>query len=579
MADLAGAPSPRQRADGLVERSKSLSDIGRWKDAEAQARRAVEADPAYPRARLQLAHVLATVGRGNEAAVLAKGVLAQEPTSAWAIRILGNWHSAHGRHAEAIALGEEAVRLSNGDSIALLYLSHAKKDAGDLVGARIAAERIVATYPDWPDGFVRLAETRHSPEEAAQAYREALRLDPHNDAALAGLAGLSRSLAQYREAVALAWSSLRSGVADKTRQRFFARSVWIYLAFSRIAAPLRSTHRALAEPFGEACARAFHATGPNVAARLLFAFRFEARVLAFWFALAAGMVGASFLPDALAGVLVPLLGMPVFLGLGIPFFVFFGGIAAARRLVDLRIVQSAGRGSLRSLLLRVAVSGFPLFGAAVTLLLVSPSWAGLWGWFLLMSIVLAVQDLVRWRDQWRDRRRTVEAGAARQWIAASVRERVQRWFTPARLAVLLAVALVAEIALRSFGKSVGPTQPPAMAVAALFAFLCFAIDSGARRVASRCEPGPRADRWRGLGRTLMDLAWLVAAATAIVAIGGRLFEGHAIEALYPILLLPFTVGGSWLLFRAARAAIVIVACEAARLVRPASTPRQPDHGP
>jgi tetratricopeptide (TPR) repeat protein len=564
---LAEAPSPRQRADGLIERSKSLSEIGRWKDAEVQARRAVEVDPSHARARLQLAHVLMALGRGNEAADLAKGVLAQEPSSAWAIRILGNWHGAQGRHGEAVALAEEAVRLSDGDRIALLYLSYAKRDASDLVGSRIAAERIVSEYPDWPDGFVRLAETRHSPEEAAQAYRAALRLDPHCDAALAGLAGLSGSLAQYREAVSLAWSSLRSDVADTTRQRFFARSAWIYLALSRIVAPLRGTHRALAEPFGEPCALAFRATGPNVAARLLFAFRFEALVLAIWAALAAAMLGATYLPGALSDVLVPLLGIPVFLGLAIPFFMFFGVIAAARRLLDLRIVQWAGRGSLGSLLARAAVSGAMLFGLTIVLLLLWPSWVGLWGWILMMSIVLMVQDLSRWRDQWRDSRRTMEAGSTRQQVAAAISERAQRWFTPARLAAFLAGTLVAEVALRGIEKSIEASDPPATAIAALGALICYAIDFGTRRFAARCEPGPRADRWRALGRTLMELAWMVAAVTAMVAIGGRLLEGNPIEALYPILLLPLIVGSGWLVLRAAMTMIAVVASEAGRLVR------------
>jgi tetratricopeptide (TPR) repeat protein len=564
---LAEAPSPRQRADGFVERSKSLCEIGRWKDAETQARRAIEADPTHGRARLQLAHVLITLGRGNEAAELAKGVLAQEPSSAWAIRILANWHAAQGRHGEAVALAEQAVRLSNGDCMALLYLSYAKRDAGDLVGARIAAERLVAEYPDWPDGFVRLAETRHSPEEAAQAYREALRLDPHCDAALAGLAGLSGALAQYRERVSLAWSSLRSELTDKTRQRFFARSAWIYLALSRIVAPLRSTHRALAEPFGEACALAFRATGPNVAARLLFAFRFEFGVLAIWCALAAAMVGASYLPDALSGIAVPLLGIPVLLGPAILFFIVFRVIAAARRLLDLRIVQWAGRRSLRSLLARAAVSGATLLGLAVALLLQWPAWAGVWGWILLVSIPLAIQDFWRWRDQWRDSRRTREAGSARKEFAERVSERAQRWFTAVRLAVFVTVAAVAEVALRGIEKSMDPSNPPAMAIVGLGALTCFGIDFGARRFAARCEPGPRADRWRALGRTLMDLAWMGAAVMAIVAIGGRLLAGDAIEALYPILLLPLIVGGFWLALRAVLALMAVVAAETVYLVR------------
>lgn len=563
---MADGPSPRQSADGLVERSKALCDIGRWKDAERHARRAIEADPSYGRARLQLAHLLMNLGRANEAAELAKGVLAQEPTSEWAIRILGHWHSAHGRYREAVAMAEEAVRLSEGDRIALLFLSHAKNDAGDLTGARVAAERIVAMYPDWPDGFVRFAETRHAPEEAVQAFREALRLDPQCDAALAGLAGLSGSLAQYREAVSLTWSALRSNVADKARQRAFARSAWVYLALSRIVVPLRGARQTLADSFGESCAMAFQSTGESVATRLLFAFRSEAYVLVVWGALAASMLGATLLPDAISTVLVPLLGIPVFFALLIPLFTFFGVIASARRLVDLRIIQWGGRGNSRSLCARASVSGFLLFCVAVLLLLAWPSWAGLWEWLLIAGVVLAVQDIERWRDQWRDSKRTVESGSIRQQGAACLSAWAQRQLTPVRLALFLAIAIVAEAAVCWAKQSLVLSDPPLTIWAALLAIACFGLDAGMRLLAARCKPDDLALGWRHAGRTWTELSWMVAVIAAIKGIGGRLLEGHPVEALWPILWLPLIACLGWQIWRMARAMVFVVSLAGHRLL-------------
>lgn len=559
---MADAPTPRQRADGYVERSKSLWEIGRWKDAEAQARRALEADPAYARAQLQLAHVLISTGRGNEGARLAQGVLSQDPNSAWALRILGHWHSQNGRHAEAVSLAEQAVRASGGDSIALLNLSHARKDAGDEVGARRAAEQIVARYPDWPDGHVRLAELRHSPAEAAQAYREALRLDPHNDAALAGLAGLSGSMAQYREAVSLAWSALRADVGDRSRQRLFVRSAWIYLALTRIVAPLRGTRRALAEPFGDACAHAFLSTGSNAFTRLLFGFRFEVLALAAWALLLAAMVGATYLPDELSVVLVPLLGIPVFIGLAVPFFLFFGVIAAARRLLDFRLVQRFARGSLRSLLARAAVSGFALVGLTIVLLLAWPAWAGLWGWLLLVGTVLAVQDLSRWREQWRDSRRNLQAQSLRESMLAWFGEHAARWFTAPRLLVFLLVALGLEMLLRHVGRDFNrPGAWPTLLWPIAGALLCGGLDAALRAAAARLSSAPRAERYRAAGRTLVELAWMAGVTSALIAVVGRLVVDRPIEALFPILLLPMIVGGAWLLLRALRAWLALLAGE------------------
>lgn len=559
--------SPRQRADGLIERSKSLCEIGRWKDGEAQARQALAADPEYTRAKLQLAHIVLTLGKPEEGATLAKSVLAQEPTSSWALRILGSWHAGYGRHAEAIECAHEAVKQSDGDGISLLFLSHTMQGAGDLIGARIAAERMVAQFPNWADGFVRLAETRHSPEEAVQAYREALRLDPHCDTALAGLAGISGSLAEYRQAVSLAWSALRADPADRTRQRLFARSAWVFLGLSRILAPLRSTHQALAEPFGEACAFAFRSTGTNVWSRLLFAFKFEIGVLVAWCVLLAAAVGATFLPAAISDVAVPLIGLPVMLGIAIPIFVFFRAVAAARRLIDLRIMQRFGRASALSYLARAMVSGFALFQLAVFALLAMPGLAGAWGIALVISVVLAVQDIARWRDQWRDRRSTLETLSTREALADVARRFADRSLTPVRLA-LFAVALpIAELAVRWFVPRADGKWVFAGAFVPILALACIAIDALACGLAQRREPDASALQWTRFGRSLIDLAWMASVVAALVICGGPLLDGNAIEALFPLFLLPLVVGCGFVALLATRDALVVARGELTLLAR------------
>lgn len=565
MADEGGAA--RQRADGFIERSKALCEIGRWKDGEMQARQAVAADPDYTRARLQLAHIVLTRGDPEEGAQLAKRVLAQEPSSSWALRILGSWHAGYGRHAEAIDCAHEAVRQSDGDGISLLFLSHTLQGAGDLIGARIAAERIVAQFPEWPDGFVRLAQTRHSPEEAVQAYREALRLDPHCDIALAGLAGISGSLAEYRQAVSLAWSALRADPADRARQRLFARSAWVFLGLSRILAPLRSAHQALAEPFGEACASALRATGANVWSRLLFAFKFEIGVLIAWCALLAGMLGASFLPPAIADVAVPLIGLPVMLGIAIPIFVFFRAVAAARRLIDLRIMQRFGRDSVLSWGVRGMVSGFLLFALSVFALLAMPSLAGVWGIALVMSVVLAVQDMARWRDQWRDRRSTLETISTREALAVVASRLAQRFLTPTRLAVFSIALPLIELAVRWRIPRADGKWVFACAFVPILAVVCIAIDAFARGIAHRRHGDATAAQWTRLGRALIDLAWMAALAAALVIVIGPVLDGHPIEAFFPLLLLPLVVGCGFIALLAVRDALAVARGELTGLAR------------
>ncbi|MBK1688440.1 tetratricopeptide repeat protein [Rubrivivax gelatinosus] len=548
---MADAPTPRQRADALVERSRALAAIGRWKDAEAQARRAAAEDPSHTRARLQLAYVLAQLGRADEAVELARGVLAQEPGSAWAMRLLANADSLRGRHAEAVEMARQAVRASDGDALSRLLLSTVHQRAGDLIGARVEAEALVAAFPDWADGFVRLAQTRHSPEEAVQAYREALRLDPENDDALAGLAGQSRAMARYRDAVALAWSALRADVGDRGRQRLFARSAWRWLMLSRIASPTRGAARALADTFGEPCARAFQATGAHAAARLWFAFRVEAIAVTAWLALLAAIGVATLLPDAVSEVVVPLLALPVFIGLAVPFFVFFGFIAAARRQLDARL-QRLGRPL--SWLARAAVSGVLLMALSIAALLAWPDAAGWWTWPLLVAIVLTVQDLVRWRDAWRDTRPTTVPGQTRRALARWADARARRWLTPPRLAAFVAAAGAAEMAVDRWAAPAGAAAPgvPAMAWVGALALACWGGERLARWRTAAAGAAPRGAHWHELGRTLMALAWTAAAFTALGVLGGRVVAGHPVEALWPVLLLVPMVGGAWLVYSVVR---------------------------
>jgi Flp pilus assembly protein TadD len=170
--------TPRERSDAFVERSKAMFDIGRLKDAEAQARRAVAEDPEHARAQLQLASVLCNVGRGAESDKLAKAVLGREAGSSWALRILASNATNRGDHSQAVWYANEAVRAADGDSTSLLALSSALKEAGDLDGASHVAEQLVAAFPEWAYSHYQVGVTRHSPEQAALAYREALRLDP-----------------------------------------------------------------------------------------------------------------------------------------------------------------------------------------------------------------------------------------------------------------------------------------------------------------------------------------------------------------------------------------------------------------
>lgn len=535
--------------------------MGRWQNAETDARRAVEADPGFARARLQLAQVVLALGRPDESERLVKSALADEPSSSWGMRILGAIHQQRGQLTAALECAEHAVRMSGGDALCLLNLSEARQNVGDLPGARTTAQQLVSKFPDWPDAHVRLAATMHSPEEAERAYRTALRLDPQCDAALVGLAVANASLARYREALSLAWSSLRADVSDRARQRYFARSAWIYLALSRVAAPMRSNHRALAEPFGEACAHAFRATGSSTPARLWFAFPGACKAVAAWCALLACMIGAAFLPDDQSVLAVPLLGIPVFLGLLAPLVVGYKAVEAARRLLDARMVRRLGVQPALRIVVRALTSGVAMAVVAIVLLLALPNFAGIWGWLLVAGIVLGLQDVERWRNQWRDHQLAAGVGTLRERIDHWCAVKARRWLTLRRLVVFTVASSALEFGVLATGWPLRLKGPSLMFALALGALIAGGIGLSRRRAWGHRGTGPRTQRWAATGRALLHFLWLIAVAVSLSTFATPATAGRDIEALMALVWLPFMCVGAWLAYQLFREVVACLAGE------------------
>lgn len=112
--------------------------------------------------------------------------------------------SRRGRHREAIAYAEEAVRLAPTEPSAFVALARALLRAKrDLERARRAAVRAIVITPEESEphlvfGMVSTAEGEHTAAEAA--FRRALQLDPGNIAARNELARLELRRAIQRSA-------------------------------------------------------------------------------------------------------------------------------------------------------------------------------------------------------------------------------------------------------------------------------------------------------------------------------------------------------------------------------------------
>jgi len=208
-----------------IERALALAEVGRLDGAQAMLRQLLAEDPDDPDLLAILGLLLADAGRHAEALEAIDGALAGDPDSVLAH--LGRAHALLGleRKDEALAAAREAVRLAPWDVDTHQLVAVICASRGDWVEARAAAERALEIEPesevalglragalafsskdgDWQEAARKtLAVAPHAAvahtltgvahlygggeRDAVEHFREALRLDPGDEAAQAGLA-------------------------------------------------------------------------------------------------------------------------------------------------------------------------------------------------------------------------------------------------------------------------------------------------------------------------------------------------------------------------------------------------------
>jgi tetratricopeptide (TPR) repeat protein len=148
--------------------------------AAAEARRAVEADPADPVSRAALALALLALRRPRAALREVDAAVAAAPAAPWALRLRSLALRDAGKPREAVRAAAQAARLA--PEVAGAHVSHALalSFAGEEAAARAALSRARALSPE--DGeILRLlgeATIRADPAAAEGLLRESLRLAP-----------------------------------------------------------------------------------------------------------------------------------------------------------------------------------------------------------------------------------------------------------------------------------------------------------------------------------------------------------------------------------------------------------------
>jgi len=188
-----------------------LSDQGRLQEAIEKYREAIEIQPAYEQALLNLGYLLTRTGQSAEAVGVLRRLLATDPrlTATAAHVNLGNALQDLDRFEEAAAHYREALRLDPSIAFVWSNLGNALRKLGRLEQAVAHYERAYRMEPDdavnhngWGLALAGLGRL----DEAVAHYAAALRLDPgyrNRGVALAALGRDDEAVAHYRRALRL----------------------------------------------------------------------------------------------------------------------------------------------------------------------------------------------------------------------------------------------------------------------------------------------------------------------------------------------------------------------------------------
>lgn len=204
---MPGVAAVHAASDEAAQRNNlgaSLLQQGKMAEAIAEFQKAVDLDPKYAAAHLNLAYAYDRHGQVDMAMVQYQKVIDLQPQNLFAHNNLGVLYDKQGRYQEAIEAFERALQIDPSDATALQNLENAKKSRG-IVEEReerfAQARKEVEPRPDDPRAAYELGRLHASYGEKDQALEwisKALELGfddfkfLKDDPALASLRGDSR---------------------------------------------------------------------------------------------------------------------------------------------------------------------------------------------------------------------------------------------------------------------------------------------------------------------------------------------------------------------------------------------------
>lgn len=205
--------SQKETATAYFYQGTALHQQAKLPEAETAFRKALELDPSYAEARVNLGLILSQQGKFDEAVNEFKQAIRNEPKLAEAHFNLGVTLQAQGQLEPAIAAYREAIRIDPNNAEANYNLGIALNKQGKTSEAISAYKEAIRINPDYENAYVKLGANlteQGSINEAIASLKKAIRVNPKDPEAYNNMGvalhkqnSLSQAIEMWNEAIRL----------------------------------------------------------------------------------------------------------------------------------------------------------------------------------------------------------------------------------------------------------------------------------------------------------------------------------------------------------------------------------------
>ncbi len=224
MIDSPSTPNP----DHIAERAWALIELRRWKEAVAEAQRALLLNPRHFNGLYNLTVAQRRSGDAVGAEQTARTLISYYPNNASAYNMLSRALKDQQRYTDAIAASRESVQLNPGDADLWINLSDVLMSARLFNEGLEACEKAIELNPNVPMAHNNYAvglEEFHRDTEAEAEYSKAMELDPLNALFHSNLGWLKHKQKNYHAAAQHFHAALKLAPTHREYQRSLERTL------------------------------------------------------------------------------------------------------------------------------------------------------------------------------------------------------------------------------------------------------------------------------------------------------------------------------------------------------------------